>query len=210
VSAVSSQWDELILPAGDLLVVAGDLCERSDESFRAANEWVRDMGDRFPWILYVPGNHDARIVSERRKFEKAAPNLHQALLIDRTTEIGGLKIHGMPWNFGERGDSESLIPAGLDLLVTHEPPYGILDWSPRSGDDRLGNVALLKRVKKVAPRVHVFGHHHMARGHVEIAGTHCVNVAVCGRPKHYYGFANPATVIDIDGDSITVNQNSGR
>jgi Icc-related predicted phosphoesterase len=116
----------------------------------------------------------------------------------------------MPWDFGDRRDPESLIPAGLDVLVSHEPPHGILDWSAYSRDDRLGNIALAKRVEEAKPRVHSFGHCHMAHGHVKIGSTHYVNVAVCGDSLRYYAYARPATIIDIVRDSITVDQSGGR
>eukprot|EP00913_Durusdinium_trenchii_P027205 g25525.t1 len=52
----------------------------------------------------------------------------------------------------------SEIPDQLDVLVTHGPPYGILDTVKR--DIHAGCPELLKRVQQVAPQFHFFGHIH--------------------------------------------------
>lgn len=209
ISDVHEQWDALDLPAGDLLVVAGDLCERRDESFVAADAWFAGVAPRYSMgAKYVPGNHDGRIMdpTQERKYRNLAPHLFDAMLIDKTVEIDGLTLHAMPWDFGERDSPESLIPEGLDVLVTHEPPEGILDWSPRARDDRLGNRMLRRRVAVVKPRVHLFGHCHMAYGTLESDGTLFANVSICGDPKSYYSAAHPATIVESDQMTVSATQ----
>jgi hypothetical protein len=66
------------------------------------------------------------------------------------------------------------IPEGLDVLITHSPPFGILDASvqyggvPREAPIAIGSVALRDRLREmspdVRPRLHVFGHEHDGRG----------------------------------------------
>jgi hypothetical protein len=66
------------------------------------------------------------------------------------------------------------IPAGLDVLITHGPPLGILDRSERHGGVlreepiSIGSPALLERLRAMRPedrpRLHVFGHEHDSRG----------------------------------------------
>ena len=69
-----------------------------------------------------------------------------------------------------------MIPANTDILITHGPPYGILD------KNRVGFSAVcqsLKRaVKRIQPKLHVFGHIHEAGGMVEMEGTTFVNACV--------------------------------
>lgn len=194
------------VPSGQLFVMAGDLCERSDESFAKADEWFASIAQGFERAIYVPGNHDAGILLQPRKYQEVAPHLLQSMLVDETTEIGDLRLHAMPWERGERLHPESRIPEGLDVLVTHEPPYGILDWSPKTKDVRLGNRDLLKRVETVKPRFHIFGHCHMAYGREERGSTTFVNVSICGDERAYYKAAHPATIIEMDGKHIEVTQ----
>src|ERR1700733_9292218 len=47
------------------------------------------------------------------------------------------------------------IPDALDVLVTHGPPYGILDQTASDGP-HLGCEELLKAVRQKPPKVHVF------------------------------------------------------
>lgn len=66
------------------------------------------------------------------------------------------------------------VPAGLDVLVTHGPPFGILDRSVQYGGVlrpapiAIGSPALRDRLRAMEPadrpRLHVFGHKHDARG----------------------------------------------
>lgn len=204
ISDVHQQWDGLELPTADALVIAGDLCERADSSFAAANAWLGTLLPRYSRVIYVPGNHDWSIIEQPRKYRTIAPLLLDAMLVDRTTEIGDLRLHAMPWDYADRDFPEMLIPTGLDVLVTHEPPFGIRDWSARARDDRLGNRTLRSCVEAVTPRLHLFGHCHMAYG-IEVRGaTTFANVAVCGDPKKYYRLAHPATVVDIDSRALSV------
>ena len=53
----------------------------------------------------------------------------------------------------------NLIADNLDVLVTHGPPFGILDETA-PGKEHLGCEELLNAVKEKEPRVHLFGHIH--------------------------------------------------
>jgi Icc-related predicted phosphoesterase len=44
------------------------------------------------------------------------------------------------------------------VLITHGPPYDILDLTIRK--DKAGCKGLLKFVEKIKPQVHIFGHIH--------------------------------------------------
>lgn len=206
ISDVHEQWAELELPEGDILIVAGDLCEHSDQSFASADAWFATVALRFEHAIYVPGNHDVGVLTQPRKYQSLAPHLYDSLLVDETIDLAGLRIHGMPWESAGRDHSEQSIPEGLDVLVTHEPPFNILDWSWKAKDIRLGNADLRKRIEVVKPRLHVFGHCHAAFGTERRGATTFANVAVCGDPKKYYGAYHPPTIIEIGEESIGITQ----
>ena len=58
-------------------------------------------------------------------------------------------------------EAESLIPKGVDVLVTHEPPIMILD---ESNNTHWGNSPLRSHVMRTKPKYHLFGHVHSAYG----------------------------------------------
>ena len=88
---------------------------------------------------------------------------------------------------------ESLIPAGLDVLVTHVPPAGIGDDAEMAG--RQGCADLRRRVEEVCPRLHLFGHIHRDGGLWREGATTFANVTTweCERG---------ATVIDLDAHAV--------
>lgn len=67
----------------------------------------------------------------------------------------------------------------VDILVTHWPPYGILDTVFKR--DRGGSKGILKFVREIKPKIHIFGHIHEGYGHTEIDGTHFYNVSYLDR-----------------------------
>lgn len=113
-------------------------------------------------------------------------------LEDSSCEVFGYKIYGSPWtptyhNWGfnlDRGlpilEKWRQIPDGIDILMTHGPPYDILDKCDN------GTVAgcsdLLKEIKgRIKPRIHVFGHIHENHGVFEEDGITFINAATCTR-----------------------------
>ena len=68
---------------------------------------------------------------------------------DRGVIIDGVSFFGLAY-----GHSESLIPEGTDILITHNPPLAILD---DIDDNSRGSLPLLRRVCEVKPRLHLFG-----------------------------------------------------
>jgi len=89
---------------------------------------------------------------------------------------------------GKKDKLYGSIPAGTDVLVTHEPPYGILDL-----DDNYhyGSESLMIRVKEIRPHLHLFGHIHVAHGTLERGGTTFSNAALLN--ESYQLTAQPYT-----------------
>jgi len=87
-----------------------------------------------------------------------------------------ITIFGTPWTaiYGKPGKAFQIpsydlaekwekIPRSTDILITHAPPYGILDVN--SGRVKSGCKDLSKMVaERIKPRIHVFGHIHESHG----------------------------------------------
>lgn len=167
------------VPDGDVLLHAGDLTDRGT-MVEVAEELSR-LG-RLPhrYKALVAGNHDF--------FLERCPALAAAFfpagvtyLRDSWASLGGLGVWGSPWqpdlpSWAFHADRDriigrwNLIPEGLDVLVTHVPPRGVLDGG-------LGCEDLAAFVARRSPRVHVFGHVHGERGRLEKDGILYVNAA---------------------------------
>lgn len=192
------------LHGGDLLIVAGDLTARDTEyQHDDFFVWLNDQA--YKKKIFIAGNHDNYLQRNNEKFIKALNKLDLEYLCDSGTEFEGLKIWGSPWTSQFPGinphccaftypfmksmeDRWNLIPDDVDILITHSPPFGILDqieteYGAHVGDKDLREV-LNNRLK---PKLHVFGHIHENGGKQVILkkpgyGTEnnitCVNASV--------------------------------
>lgn len=166
------------LEAGDLLIVAGDLVgvESSDE-YKRFNAWLKRQPHRKK--IVIGGNHDNALVSTADKCMAHVYCHGATYLCDSGTEFEGLKIWGTPWTYYFEGmnpdcaaftkkDDFDLsvqwahIPDDTDILITHSPPRGILDHNLY--DIECGSESLYKRVLRIKPKLHVFGHIHECGG----------------------------------------------
>ena len=101
-------------------------------------------------------------------------------------QVLGLRIYGMSWPATHH---DSRLPRGIDLYLTHEPPYGVLDAARPSArasrptpDRRVGSPVIERELRAGRPRYHLFGHVHEARGQAAVGdggggGTLCCNGA---------------------------------
>lgn len=173
------------LPAGDVIVHAGDLTGRGRlyELIEFAN-WFGGLD--YERNICIAGNHDE--VAENMGKNNVKDMMWERgviYLCDSECIIDGIKFYGTPytpefcgWNFMEheyqlkkRYDN---IPEDTDILITHGPPYNVLDsevWDlnhsgREAAKDRTGSVALAERVKKLNLKAHIFGHIHEGRGRI--------------------------------------------
>lgn len=173
------------LSGGDLLIVAGDLtASNRKEQYEQFFKWLSDQP--YKKIVVISGNHDGLEMSQFDWGEKVS------YLYDSREGLDGFEIWGSPWTSLFKGVNPScshfmldgepllaqkwaLIPDDVDILVTHSPPKGILDRTQRK--HRVGSSSLYDAVKRIRPKLHVFGHIHEGYGQIVIDGTRFVNAS---------------------------------
>ncbi|SFS33448.1 hypothetical protein SAMN05660206_101200 [Sphingobacterium wenxiniae] len=69
-----------------------------------------------------------------------------------------------------------MIPDDTDILITHGPPFGILDETVYG--KRTGGEELLLRVYQVKPKYHIFGHIHEDHGSFTKGETTFINNSI--------------------------------
>ena len=191
---------EVEIPKGDLLIHAGDFTmnSMSAEKLIDFNDWLGELPHAFRVV--IPGNHD--FVVEEPSRRQLITNA--TLLINESIEIMGLKVWGSPTTpllgeaFGVVSDTDraklySRIPADTDVLVTHGPPYGILDQAP-GAEYHAGCQQLLAAVRRIKPMLHIFGHVHAGYGTFSTPDTLFVNAALPGKD---YDLSNPPHVFRL-------------
>lgn len=202
------------LPGGELLILAGDMTA-SDRipQWVSFFRWLKDQPYRHK--VMIAGNHDNFFEKGFPKDEQEARNIAeiQAMLeykedfiylCDSGTEIEGLKLWGTPWTTWFPGvnpqckafmDSESyldkrfeLIPEGLDILISHGPPYKILDKNKKGA--YCGSFSLRSALAKAKPQYHAFGHIHECGGN-RFVYKNCGTNTVCINCSYVNGDYEP-------------------
>jgi predicted phosphodiesterase len=194
------------LPDGDLLIHAGDLTGGGTlDEVRAFFEWFRTLPH--PHKIVIAGNHDFAFERTPAQAEALVPP-NVVYLKDAGVEIRGLTLWGSPWQpwFMDwafnlpRGGPElaarwALIPDGVDVLVTHGPPHGILDRTLGPRAYHAGCEMLAARLPALSRlRLHVFGHIHEGYGRLVRGRTTFVNASVC---DERYAPRNPPVVVTL-------------
>jgi Icc-related predicted phosphoesterase len=176
ISDTHGRHEQVLIPEGtDMLIHAGDF---SNTKLPAMNSnevnsfliWLEQQPVKYKVI--IAGNHDTSI--ESRFFtKKDFKNRGIIYLEHESIEIEGIKIFGSPytpefhnWAFNRTrnklGRTWDAIPENTDILITHGPPKSILDSAERgrNNHEHVGCSALLKKVLKIEPKYHIFGHIH--------------------------------------------------
>ncbi|RMG76005.1 MAG: metallophosphoesterase [Bacteroidetes bacterium] len=192
---------QIPVPEGDLLLHAGDFTQRGEEDqTRDFLDWF--AGQPHPHKVFIAGNHDFIAEEQPALFRSLIPEgVHY--LENESIKVAGLQLWGSPvtpwffdWAFNKQRGTEigeywAGIPAGLDILITHGPPYGIRDLNHEG--KIIGCEALNHRVWEVKPRLHLFGHIHEGYGDARINYIHFVNASCLNLG---YQYTNPPIVVD--------------
>jgi len=197
--------EQIAVPDGGILIHAGDATiQGTIDEIVLFNEWFTNLPH--PHKIFVAGNHDWLFETSNRLARTLLDSsIHY--LEDSSVEIENLKIYGSPWQprffdwaFNltrgtELAEKWRLIPGDTDILITHGPPFGILDEVPRQyWIENTGCDELRKRIEQVRPRLHVFGHIHCGYGQMEKFGVQFVNASNCDES---YEPVNSPIVIDL-------------
>ncbi|MDQ8180352.1 metallophosphoesterase [Pelagicoccus sp. SDUM812005] len=195
--------DDMLAPlSGDVLIHAGDFYDTSecrDRKLKRLNAWFAKQD--FKAKLFVPGDHDVPVFASWRSKKNYLSEA--TLLVDSVYEYEDVLFYGAPWVPNADGDPFSMeeeridetwskIPVDTDVLVTHVPPYGVLDDGPF--DQGLGCRVLRRRVREVKPRYHLFGHVHWSGGYRSLGGTEFINASYVNQLRF-----NPPRVFEIKG-----------
>ncbi|MCL2247455.1 MAG: metallophosphatase domain-containing protein [Lentimicrobiaceae bacterium] len=168
------------LPKADIIVHSGDATEDGTESkMLDFLNWFCDLDFRHK--IFVAGNHDLCLDGEQ--IENLSVNCHY--LCYSGVEIEGVKFWGFPYFLsnelnGDTAQFVAQIPNETDVLITHQPPYGILDFDD---GNNFGRVDLLQALPKIRPKYHLFGHVHAGYGTEKSQHTTFINASLVRKNK---------------------------
>eukprot|EP01084_Bolivina_argentea_P320108 555362_1 len=196
-----------LIPNGDILIHSGDFVSRcfwnniSDKQsgniknlpneIYEFNEWIGKLPHKYK--IVIGGNHECCFNQLTNEIISNKILTNCIYLQDSYVIINGLKIYGTPWTscgsnwgFGTNGFNNNLynkwniIPSDTDILITHQPPYGIFDIACHqttnilppcnvkkcnkkihNNESHWGCLNLLSNIKqRIKPYIHLYGHVH--------------------------------------------------
>lgn len=157
-----------VLPDADVVVHSGDFCMlgTEQEAIDFLN-WFCDLPYRHK--IFICGNHDDCLYGAN--IDGLDSNVHN--LCNSGIEIDGVKFYGVPMFMSDcitdrQSRNYANIPTDTDILITHSPAFGILDFDD---DINYGSEELLLAATNVNPRIHLFGHIHKQHGITTIGTT---------------------------------------
>lgn len=199
------------LPGGDILIHSGDISSLGREA--EVTEFI-NWFETAPYThkVFISGNHDFCFEEKHGWLLEIFETLQQhkssiIYLEDSGVELFGLKIYGSPWQprfhdwafNADRGEDIKKhwdkIPVGTDILITHGPPFGILD---QARGLPLGCEELYKRVIEIKPLIHCFGHIHPGYGDRSFNDTLFLNAAIL---DDNYEYSHKPLTIDLDTET---------
>ena len=226
------------LAGGDVLIVAGDMTARDiQKEWNQFFEWLDRQ--QYRKKIFIGGNHDnmlEQLGNDVMLYAREIVGLREEMaeyLCDSGTAFEGLKIWGSPWSsqfpginprccaftrqfMARTDDIWDLIPNDVDILITHTPPYGILDRVATEFDASVGDMQLLEVLeKRIKPKLHVFGHIHEQGGKELIYkrpgygtenNTRCVNSSIV---DERYRHVNPVVRVILEEKEVSPEEENG-
>jgi Icc-related predicted phosphoesterase len=215
------------IPPCDLLIIAGDVCPDRVGPFLAARDpdqqeawfnrhirpWLAGTGAPHTFLTW--GNHDwCGQANSFRDDSPAGATTGLRILVDTAATVsispGGeaVTVWATPWSsqfmdwafMKPPADLERIyaqIPEQIDILVSHQPPYGFGDRYRHQSSGRiehLGSRELLTAIDRIRPKLVICGHIHDGHGRFDYEDIPIYNVSIV---DEQYRVVHEPTVIDF-------------
>lgn len=201
ISDTHCKHDKIKVPEADIVVHSGDFSNHRNLDLNYNEvlsflDWFSALNIKYK--ILVPGNHDVSLFHKRVLPEQIPSGI--IYLENKETVINGVKFYGAPqtptfgkdwaWNVDRSKIHKhwDLIPNDTDVIITHGPPFAILDLTFNNELERAGCKNLLKRISRIGPQAHLFGHIHNS--------THTLNSGLLKLSNFPTTFSNGSCVED--------------
>ena len=209
---------DIDLPEADILFHCGDYLMKGDYYEWVENvSWLKRERPKFKYWVTTMGNHDIYVAKNAHTVGKyLAEELGIDFLLNSSIERLGLNIYGSPcvpwisgrwvWEYSSTQIEEQWvkIPEGLDILLTHGPPFGILDKSIRPSGELSRSFGCPSLREKLIggmdspPKIHAFGHIHKAPEQDKVYSNYGITKFInCALLDDHYKQVNDPIVMDI-------------
>lgn len=201
----------------DLVVICGDSVSLNKQTYpQSCYKWYceefKPWADALPCdkVLFIAGNHERGLPGHEEEYYNLFPDSDKVTFLCDDEYIyekdeEAYRIYGTPWchQFGnwaymatdeQLTDIYSQIPENLDILISHDQPYGygdiILQQTRWSTGEHIGNKPLAKAVEEKQPSLMFVGHLHSTdHSEIKIGKTSRYNVSI--KDEYYQPIYQP-------------------
>lgn len=182
----------------DILLHAGDYTFKGKNDYIGQlqyfeNEfcpWIRRMADQIEHVYYINGNHETyqEKLNIGINFNDVTA-IHCVDMREIHLPYWDISLFGFPytnrfggWGFNVDDTPESMgrfcghIPSGVDIILSHGPPFGIQDTVLEGFS--VGSKQLLKRIQEINNPLTIFGHIHSGYGVSQKDNQTFINCAI--------------------------------
>ena len=204
VSDIHCRHKKITIPDCDILISTGDYTFMGrDDEVRDFHKWLDKQPAKH--IISGQGNHEKGVEANFSLSKQLANSFcPRAIFIDEgLVELENLSIWysaitpyfcNWAWNRFPGEDIQKhwdRIPQ-VDIIATHGPCYGILDYIP-SQNKHVGCPQLLQKVLEIKPKIHCGGHIHEGRGIVKQDNIQFINSSICD--EDYKAIHSPIEIV---------------
>lgn len=202
-------FDPKAVPDGDVFVLAGDLMnEGTPAEWHPRLECLAALPHKHK--LFVPGNHDYYTEHFRGLARSQLRREAGVTMVDERDpwiSIQGVRFLCLPFVTGLPGWARNVEEEWLyrwleqatendtpHVVVSHAPPYRILDACGAENYGALAYNKWLHEESEADPDVWICGHVHESYGRTRVGATDFYNVCMC---NEQYKQVNPPMVIEL-------------
>jgi Icc-related predicted phosphoesterase len=187
-----------------IILHAGDVSDMGREhQIKSFLEWYAALP--FKHKIFIAGNHDWGF-EKMHDIPWTYKDKGVIYLMDSMVSVEGLTIYGSPWqprfydwafnvDRNRLDEKWKMIPEGMDIIMTHGPVHGILDYTPTYMS--VGCEILRDKIIELQPKIYASGHIHFARGIKPFGDTLFINASSLDEE---YQYRNKPIVVELDED----------
>lgn len=176
---------DLVIICGDSVPLEFQMSSQRTKKWYANTfaEWADNLSCEK--VIFIAGNHELHFPRHQIFYEKLFPSSDKiTYLCNSEYDYHGYKIYGTPccqvfgnWAFMYPDDilrqNFNEIPKNLDILITHDAPFGVSDILLQEGyytGEHIGNKPLAEAILQKAPKIVCHGHLHSTSREFESLG----------------------------------------
>lgn len=190
----------------NIVFITGDVTYHGKpEELDRLSVYLKKIVAKVDHVVLIPGNHEKGCEANPQLWIDTMKSIGVNFLIHESIEIEGYKMFGSAWtpyfggwafNYHRVSGREKWknIPSDTEILLTHGPRYGILDFvhGENVGCPDLGNKIDYELSDL---KYHMFGHIHETHGKLQYSGVTYINSSIM---NGNYKFLNKPHFFELD------------